>query len=415
MVHVSEPTVEGKYVHWDKLRHLTPPGPLTHEDWWLGLKFRRMQSRSIPLVDTAGLPFSFNLADPLTQHLHEVDSLARGVVLMPEPITNPETRDRYLIRSLIDEAITSSQLEGASTTREVAKRMIREGRRPRDPGEQMIANNYAAMKSIIDRKDRDLTRDMIFDIHRIVTDGTLGDSTGAGRFRRPDEPIIVGDDQDQVFHVPPPAGQLEARMASMCDFANGRSPAYFIHPMLRSIILHFWLAYDHPFIDGNGRSARALFYWSMLRHGYWLLEFISISKIILQGPAKYGMAFLYTETDENDLTYFLHYHAEVIRRAIAELHDYLNRRMQQVRRTDLELRGLTRLNHRQRDVIGHAVRHPGQRYTIETHRNSHNVVYETARTDLMDLVDQGLFDKRKVGKFWHFSPVSDLEERLKRP
>ena len=65
----------------------------------------------------------------------------------------------------------------------------------------------------------------------------------------------------------------------MVEIAGG-----FIHPMIRSIILHFWLAYDHPFVDGNGRTARALFYWSMLRHGYWLFEFISISQIILKGP-----------------------------------------------------------------------------------------------------------------------------------
>src|SRR5205814_10028127 len=56
------------------------------------------------------------------------------------------------------------------------------------------------------------------------------------------------------------------------------------HPMVRSMILHFWLAYDHPFVDGNGRTARALFYWSMLRNGYWMFEYITISKIILSGP-----------------------------------------------------------------------------------------------------------------------------------
>ena len=56
-------------------------------------------------------------------------------------MTNPETRDSYLVRSLLEESITSSQLEGAATTREIAKEMIRNGRQPRDRGERMIFNN----------------------------------------------------------------------------------------------------------------------------------------------------------------------------------------------------------------------------------------------------------------------------------
>ena len=92
-----------------------------------------------------------------------------------------------------------------------------------------------------------------------------------------------------------------------------------MHPAIRAIILHFWLAYDHPFIDGNGRTARALFYWLMLRHGYWLFEFISISEIILKAPVQYGEAFLYTETDQNDLTYFIIHQTEVIRKSMQSL------------------------------------------------------------------------------------------------
>lgn len=52
--------------------------------------------------------------------------------------------------------------------------------------------------------------------------------------------------------------------------------------------LHFMLGYEHPFVDGNGRVARAMFDWAMLRNGYWLFEFISVSRIIRQAPAKYA-------------------------------------------------------------------------------------------------------------------------------
>ena len=296
---------------------------------------------------------------------------------MPDQITNPETKDRYLVGSLIEEAFTSSQLEGAVTTRRVAREMIRTGRKPSDRSEKMILNNYWTMQRIGKVKKEPLDKELIFDIHRLVTGGTLDDPPAAGRFRRDDEPVVVDDIYGEVYHVPPSASSLEGRMEAMCDFANGKIPDDFIHPVIRSIILHFWLSYDHPFIDGNGRTARALFYWSMLHHNYWLCEFISISHVILKGPMKYERAFLYTETDDNDLTYFIIYHLDVILRAIGELHEYINRKTKELHQLETRLRGIAALNHRQRALISHALRHPDQRYTIESHRRSHNIVYET--------------------------------------
>jgi Fic family protein len=291
--------------------------------------------------------------------------------------------------------------------------MIREGRAPRDRSERMIANNYRTMQHILELKNTDLTPDIIFEIHSMVTDGTLDDQSAAGRFRRSDEKIVVGDAFGEVFHVPPPAEELHERISEMCKFANCQTPSGFIHPVLRSIILHFWLAYDHPFVDGNGRTARALFYWSMLKQGYWLFEYITISKILHSAPAKYGRAFLYSETDESDLTYFLLYHADVIRRAINELYKYIDRHTKQLADAQRDLQGFTFLNYRQRELIEHALRHPGQNFTVEFHRNSHRIAYETARSDLMDLVDRKLAQKSKIGRRWVFTPATDLVAKLR--
>jgi Fic family protein len=293
--------------------------------------------------------------------------------------------------------------------------MIREGREPRDRSERMILNNYRTMRRVLEIQREDITTDLLCEIHRMVTDGTLDNQSAAGRFRRPDENIVVADNFDQVFHVPPPANELETRIDELCKFANCETPVGFVHPMLRSMILHFWLAYDHPFVDGNGRTARELFYWSMLKQGYWLVKYITISKIIHKAPAHYGRAFLYTETDGNDLTYFLLYHANVIRRAIDELYSYIDRHSEQLADAQRHLQGFTLLNQRQRDLISHALRHPGQAYSIEAHRVSHNVVYETARTDLLDLAKRELVHKRKKGKAWVFTPAVDLAEKLRQP
>ncbi len=410
---VSRQTVRGEYLHWDKLRHLQPPGDLSREEWWFGLKLQRQtQRREIPLRDVNGGAFSYGLCDPIPEALHYIDQGAAGSIAMPDPITNPDTKDRYLVASLIEEAITSSQLEGAATTRPVAKEMIRTGRPPRDHSERMILNNFRTMQRIGKVREQPLSVDLVRELHRLVARETLEDPSAEGRLRRAGEEVVVDDMYGQVFHEPPPADQLEGRMAAMCDFANGGKGREFMHPVIRSMILHFWLAYDHPFVDGNGRTARALFYWSMLHHGYWLCEFISISEIIRKAPVKYGRAFLYTETDDNDLTYFLVYHLDVIRRAIEALHKYVARKTKQLHALEIELRGVVVLNHRQRAIISHALRHPQQLYTIESHRVSHNVAYQTARTDLLDLAERGLLEAGKVGREWQFRPSDNLENRL---
>lgn len=352
------------------------------------------------------------LVDPIAEYLHYIDLRAGGLIQMPEQITNPETRDQYYVGSLIEEAITSSQLEGAVTTRRVAKEMIRAGRAPRDRSEQMILNNFKTMQQISKVKGKSLTKALVFELHRFVTEKTLDDPSAAGQFRLPHEKRVVGEDYGQVFHDPPDEKELDHRMEAMCAFANHKTPKGFMHPVIRAITLHFWLAYDHPFVDGNGRTARALFYWSMLNSGFWLCEYISISHIILKAPVQYARAFLHTETDDNDLTYFVLYHLDVIRRAIEELHDYIQRKTEQIRKLERELRTILVLNHRQRALISHALRHPDQRYTIKWHRVNQNIVYQTARTDLLNLRDRGFFESKKIGKSWVFTPVPNLDEKL---
>ena len=223
----------------------------------------------------------------------------------------------------------------------------------------MILNNYRTMQRIASMKGEKLTKELIFEVHRSITDDTLSDPSGAGRFRRREERVVVANVEEEVLHTPPPADELEERMQLMCDFANPKAAPGFIHPAVRAMILHFWLAYDHPFIDGNGRTARALYYWSMLHQGYWLCEFISISEIILRAPAKYGRAFLYSETDNNDLTYFIVYHADVVRRAINALTEHVEQRSRELEELEAELRGMAGLNYRQRVLITHCASESG--------------------------------------------------------
>ena len=277
----------------------------------------------------------------------------------------------------------------------------------------MILNNFRTMQKIREWKDLPLTPELVFDIHRLVSDNTMEDPSAAGRLRREDEKRVVADDTGEVYHDPPDARELPTRLVSMCAFANETTPDSFIHPAVRAVLLHFWLAYDHPFVDGNGRTARALFYWSMLHAGYWLFEFISISTVLRKAPVKYGRSFLYTETDDNDLTYFLLAQAEVMRNAVSELHQYIQRKTNETRQMEAELQSIEWFNHRQVEVIQHALKHPGHKYVIAAHQKAQDVAYQTARTDLMGLAERGILEQRKRGKQMVFVSPVDLAARLR--
>ncbi len=415
---VQTESMGGDYLHWDSLRHLDPPSGLSHEEWWLALKLvRGPLLRRLPLCDPEGTSFTYATPDSALRLLHHVDQRCSGEIAMGEVVAGDEqARHHYLVNSLMEEAIRSSQLEGATTSRRVAKELLRTGRKPKDRSELMILNNYRALEFMREEIGERLTPALVFDLHRILTEGTLDDPTAAGRLQSVEEErIAVVDARDgSVIHAPPPAEQLPERLQALCDFANqgDDESESFIHPVVRAILLHFWLAYDHPFEDGNGRTARALFYWYMRARGYWLVEYLSISRILRKAPAQYSRAFLLTETDEGDTTYFLLHQLRVIERAVRELHVYLARKVGEVQDLERRLKGHADLNHRQLAVLGDAIHHSANVYTYQSHAVEHAVTHETARHDLHALWDRGLLQRRKVGRRHAFVAVPDLAQAL---
>lgn len=406
--------IGGAYLPWDELRHRPPPAGFDHVGWWWQVSTARLAiSRALPLRDVSGTPFRVATPDAVLRLVHGIDRDASGRIELPELVITAPVRDRYVVSSLMEEAITSSQLEGAATTRQVAKEMLRSGRSPRSIDETMILNNYRAMLWVREHRDQPITPARVLELHAVITAGTLeGIPDGQGRFRRADEAIVVVDrDDDEVVYVPPDAVELPQRMDAMCRFAAGELDDGFIHPVVRSILLHFWLGFDHPFVDGNGRTARALFYWSMAKQGYWLTELLSISRLLKKAPAKYARAYLHAEV-EHDATHFVMHQLHTVAQAIEELTAYLKRKTREVRETEHVVKQADDLNHRQLALISHALRHLDGEYTIEGHRRSHGIVYDTARKDLLDLAGRGWFKQKKLGRAFVFVPAPDLDKRV---
>jgi Fic family protein len=408
---ISAVTDKNEYIHWDKLRHLEPPTDLTSETWWFAIKYARQSIyKKLPFLDKYGKSMLLAMPDVVNQKLHLIDRKAGNLF----PNLNLELRDNYLEQSLMEEAITSSQFEGASTTRKAAKEMLQMGRKPHNKSEQMILNNYHAMQFVQTMKNERLTIEMILELHRILTEKTLDNDKEMGHLRQTEDAISVRDSNGVELHIPPSAIELVDRLQILCNFANkSMDNDIFMHPVLKAILLHFVLAYDHPFIDGNGRTARALFYWCMVRENYPYIEFISISSILKKSPSAYARAFLYTETDENDVTYFVLHQLDIILKAMTAFNHYVDKKSLEIKITEKMLHSLhDKLNYRQIALIGHALKHPGFQYKISIHRQFHKITYETARTDLLGLEELNLLIKKKIRQAFCFVVPGNLKKRI---
>ncbi len=406
---------KGRYLHWDDFRRKVSDDGLSPEEGWFAMRTARVAAaQSVPLFDTEGRRFSFCEPASLRAALQFADLNAGGILGTAARGFTQADGARHFARSLVEEPFASSVIEGAATTRQRAKQMIFEKRAPRTRDELMVLNNHRGMEFVKTILAEPLTVEAILETHRIITMDTLDNSEDAGRVRQNNEVQVVDDSSNEILHQPPSFETLEERLQKLCDFANASDgPGDFVHSLVRAMIVHFALAYDHPFVDGNGRTARALFYWSALRSGYWLIEYVSISSIIAEAKTAYGQAFLRTETDESDLTYFLLHQAGALKLAIERLLQYAQRKREEV--AAFERRVLddeAEFNRRQAMLLNDAVRGRVASISIAEHEKQHKVSRLTARFDLEELVRLGLFKKRKQGRSNQYIPAKDLTARL---
>lgn len=408
---------KGRYLHWDKFRFIYKE----HSDiaWFLTKMSRRSLSKDVYL---AGTRFSFCVPESLQALLHLIDKASGGNIGSAnlDGFSKGE-QNVFLIKSLImEEAITSAQLEGAAVTRKIARDMLRSGRNPKNKDELMILNNYRLMQETIKLRDQNLSSELILNLHRIATENAIENDAVPGRFRKDNETYIIGE-KNEILFKPPQFQDIDKYIEDLCKFVNSdhnSSTNNFIHPVIKAVLVHFFIGFIHPFGDGNGRTARALFYWFMLKNGYWLFEYISISRLLKYAPASYCKAYLYTENDELDMTYFVFYQVDIIKRAISELHRYIDTKQKKTQHFISSIISdknqiLKNLHYRQIQILQKAAKEPGKIFSAKEISNEYGISDNTARKDLNQLADLKLLATLKSGKSTNYISPNDLLERLK--
>ena len=386
--------INDNYEYWDTVKYKNrPEGCASAQELWLRVKASRI-SCTVFAWDRYNV--NFGLTNKMQRLCHEFDMNFGGSWENSSVIPN-DNRERYLISSLMEEAIYSSQMEGAATTRKVAKDMLRRQISPKDKSQKMIVNNYQTIRFIVENKQTPLTPELVLHIHHLMTDKTLNDPKDAGRLRTNNEVVVEDGITHEVVHTPPSFEELPTFLKELCKYFNETSARVFVHPVIRGIIIHFMVAYMHPFVDGNGRTARALFYWYMLKQGYWLTEYLSISRVIAMSKKSYEKAYQYVEADYNDLGYFIAYNLKVLEQSFKQLQNYIKKKQDERMLASSFLR-LGDINERQAQIIRMYMENPKEVLTVKDLQNKFMVTATTAKSDIVGLLKRGLLDEIAFNK-----------------
>lgn len=401
--------IERNYLYWDKIKHLKDKKihllktDIKDEEllWFITKVRREVSSKNNYLFsdiledDIFEIEYRYNINSFLQQKLHYLD-FNFGAGIQKNELLDELDKQKYLKNALMEESIYSSKIEGASTTRVKAKEMLRKNKAPKNKSEQMILNNYETIQYISEHREEEISIEQLFQVHRLVTKKTL-DEDKVGVFRDNDEILVMNDLTGEIVHTPPPFKELDELMKSFCDFFNNNPKEEFIHPIVKASILHFLIGYIHPFVDGNGRTARALFYWYLLKNGYWLTEYLSISRVIMKSKTQYENAYLYTEIDDMDVTYFIHYQVKVLTQAFEDLMVYVTKKKKEEKNL-VQFYKEPNINERQAQILFWVKENSNRNFTVKEIENIFSVTNQTARTDLENLVDENILKKIKVNQ-----------------
>lgn len=389
--------IDETFEYWDTTKYKKCPKGCSALQLWTYVKATRLKS-TIQVWKKYGI--TLTLTNTMQRMCHEFD-MNWGGTWGASSIIEEKNKEQYLVGSLMEEAIYSSQMEGAATTRKVAKEMLKKKMTPKDKSQQMISNNYQTIQFIVQHKDIPLSPELLLQIHQLMTDNTLPNAKEAGQFRTSNDVVVENGITHETVHTPPSYEEIPTFVNDLCHFFNEEHAPQFIHPIIRGIIIHFMVAYVHPFSDGNGRTARALFYWYMLKQGYWLTEYLSISRVIAKSKKAYEKAYLYAEADNMDIGYFVAYNMRVLELSFKQLQEYIKRKQNEKKAANTFLK-LGDINTRQAQIIKIFADDPSTVITVSDMQARFLISPTTAKTDIKGLVNKGFlteisFNKVKKG------------------
>ena len=397
--------VENNYLSKEKLIYKGISSRENFNEYWNDIQSRRKdQAKVLPLLDKEKAPLWYNVTEETLNNIYEIEELGRDRI---EDIIPDEVKSDMFIESLIDEAFSSSWIEGAYSTRKRAHEMIKNELSPKNKSEKMILNNYEGLLFTLENIENELNEEYLVNLWKILTKETLEEDEITSGYR--DDQVYIHKGSE-IVNEGPESKDVAKMMSSLYEYID----QYDIEsPIVKACVAHYYFVYVHPFIDGNGRTARALMNLFLIKSGYEFFKYFSISKILTEKRKQYYTAIENCEANDGDLTYFIDFYTKLLLDTMKSIRKtYLGHFGKQVVMDlfyDLDII----LNERQEKIVTTLFKSDKKFIDTKEYTKKYKVVQETARKDLQELVDLGVLKKIKRGKKYIFK-LEELQEIIER-
>ena len=197
----------------------------------------------------------------------------------------------YGIKAAEDEIVATSAIESIDFSRDSVRKILK-GMAPKDEQENRILGIKHGLEFIADTANK-ITEENLHKLYMMTVGDFLtgDDKLSEGNFYRHDTVYVVSD---HVEHSGLSFEKVPEFMKSLITFINAEDD---INDLIKAAIIHFYIAYVHPYFDGNGRMARLVHLWFLIQKGYRSALFIAFSSQIEKSRKAYYDA--YTAIEEN--------------------------------------------------------------------------------------------------------------------
>jgi len=288
--------------------------------------------------------------------------------------------------ALILEAHHSTHIEGTQLTLSQAQRILtgKTVKGVRKDDRQELLNYKEAMYFVSEYlgKKSEITEDLIKEIHRILVKDVRGGTLEPGKYRKVQN-YVVNSLTGEIIYTPPPPSEVPRLMMEFVEYLNRDTT---ISSVLMAGISQYQFVDIHPFLDGNGRTARVLCTLILYQNGYDFKRLFSLSEYYDKNRRKYYAAIQSVRNSEMDMTEWLEYFTEGLQKQLVEVKNKGEKAIK--KEIIIERAKRLSLNERQQKILIYFLEE--RKGSVDDIRKKFKLVRRTIQRDLSKLVDLGL-------------------------
>ncbi|MBD3250622.1 MAG: DeoR family transcriptional regulator [Candidatus Pacebacteria bacterium] len=306
-----------------------------------------------------------------------------------------------------------TKIEGNDLTQEQAQKVVRldlvddpeeaarkSGIVARERDVQEVIN-YRNVVKWIDEQDNELSPELLSEktlkhLHALTMQELLNQEE-VGSYRK--KQVIVrgaGESQGKVVFRPPVSVEVPYLVEDFFEWLN-HPLTQNVHPIFRAAITHYQLVFIHPFVEGNGRTARAFATLVLYGSGYDFKKFFSLEEYFDSNVEQYYRALQSVQQSENsDLSYWLEYFCYGLALEIEKVKNQVEKLSKDLK-LKKELGQQVALSERQ-IILLELLQTQGEITSTDAQEVLPNVSVDTVLRDLKDLIEKGVVKKHGVTK-----------------